>query len=305
MPDVVVAEVRGRHAKRAAAGATVKRGRDPEVGALPPDRIVVVGAVEADDVVPLARLGPSLHGPFDHAVQHDHLHAQFADGVLELCKGLVRRVHGDHGGGGHAVCIRREQLRLVTVEGSACRDAGLVVRVAGHAEAGRRKEDREVDAELRQALVEELRHHGGGAITGVFRGCTPERLLGDVFRTALRDVHRQRTADACAPGAQSAHRRLAADPLHGLLHHRTELQPVAIGIDHRMPEARAQIGCLRHDLSPLRSPQSMRRSRCPRKCRPRDSHDSTTNCRPRNSHDSTTTAPDRCKRRVRPLKLHP
>ena len=130
MADMVVAEIRRRHAERPTPGTAVKRGRNTEFATLLPDRVVVVGTVETDHVVPHGEVGGI--GPFfgdlgdgavDHAVQHHGLETQFADGVLEFGDGFLRVVHRNHCRWGDAVFERFEEFRLVDVERPARRDA--------------------------------------------------------------------------------------------------------------------------------------------------------------------------------------
>ena len=187
--DVVVAEVRGRIAEGAAPPPAMKRRRYLQFQALAPDRIVVVGAIEAQHVVPGA--GTPLNRPFHHAVQHDHLEPEFADSVFEFGDRLVRRVRRDHCSGRNPVGKGREQIRLVDVERATRRHPRLFVVAARQAHAGRGEKHGEVDAEFIQPLVQERRHHGGGAVARVPGGDTPERLLRHVFGAALFDVHRQ------------------------------------------------------------------------------------------------------------------
>ena len=243
----------------------MERGRYLQLLAFAPHRVVVVGAVETDVVVPNRQmggvgmlLGDLGYRPVDHAVQHHGLEAQLADRVFQFGNGLVRVMHGNHRRRRHAVFQRLEQLGLIDVEGTACGLARLGVVHARQAEAHGGKQNGEVDAELVQALVQQPRHHRRGAIAGVFGGRTPERLLGDVLPSPFSWRHAQRATNAIAVNAHGAHRGIAADFAHRFANHRPVFQPMAVGVDYRMAETGAQFGTIvRHVYLPTKSDISL------------------------------------------------
>src|SRR2546422_7258035 len=115
--DVVEAEVRGRVAQQDRARAVVERGRELQLAALLPHGIVVVVAVDPDDVEPLGELrglglllGHRGHGPAHEAADHDDLEAELGGRELQLFDRLLRRVHRDDRGRDDAIGVRLELL---------------------------------------------------------------------------------------------------------------------------------------------------------------------------------------------------
>ena len=257
MADVVVAEVRRRHAERAPPRTAVERRRDLELLALLPHRVVVVGAVEADHVVPDAEVGsvrPVLGNlgdrPVDHAIEHDGLQPEFSHRMFQLGDGLVRVVHGNHRRGRHTILQRLEKLGLIHVERTAGREPRLGVVDAGQAEAHGREQNGEVDAEFVKALVEEPRHHRRRAVARILGRCAPKRFLRNVFAAPLDRCHVQRTAHPVAVDLHGPCGGIAADLAHRVRHHGTVFQPMAIGVDHRMAEFSAQFCTFACHVSP-------------------------------------------------------
>jgi hypothetical protein len=98
----------------------------PELATLLPHRVVVVGAVEADDVVPLdqaRRVGPLLgqrgHRPAHEPADHDDLVAELLGRELDLLDGLLGRVHRDDRGRDDAVLEPAELVGGEDVIGAA------------------------------------------------------------------------------------------------------------------------------------------------------------------------------------------
>ena len=239
--DVVVGEVRWRQARALPAEAGVKRRRDAELRALRPERIVVVLAVEAERVVPGdeggglgVRGGDRVHRPLDHAAEHRHLEAELLGAVRQLLDSLIGRVHGDDGSRCDAVGEVAEIVGGEDVERAAGGPARLVVGDARNAEPHRGVEDREVEAQLAEPLVEEPRQHRRGAVTRVLLGRRPERLLGDPAPAPLRHGHRERLTHLAPDRQETLRGPVAADAPELLADDGPVLQPVAVGVDHRM-----------------------------------------------------------------------
>ncbi|MYB38558.1 MAG: hypothetical protein F4Y26_14490 [Gammaproteobacteria bacterium] len=189
-------------------------------------------------------------GAVDHAVQHHRLEAQRAR-VFELGDGLVRRVHGNHSRRRDAVLERLEEFGLVGVECAARSEASFVVVHPRQAESHGGEQDAEVDAEFVETLVEQARHHGGGAVAGVLGGRAPEGLLGNVLAAALCRRHAEGTSHPLAVHLHRPHCGVAADLAHGRPHHGGVFEPVAVGVDDGMAQARSEFRCFAHGLSPL------------------------------------------------------
>src|SRR5207248_1564575 len=75
-------------------------------------------------------------------------------------------------------------------------------------------------------------------VARVLRGMRPERLLADPAAPALLDRHRQHGAGAAADRLPAANGVVAADLAQLLGEHRAVFDPVAVGVDDRMVEAR-------------------------------------------------------------------
>ena len=151
------------------------------------------------------------------------------------------RVHRNDRGRGHAVAQVAEVVRGDDVVGANHRAPGVVVADARHAQAGGRVDDREVGAELVEPLVEQARHHRGGAIERVLRLAAPEGGLGDAPAPPLGDRHAQRIARGLHGGEEAVGGLVAADLAHPLAEDGVEFDPVAVAVDDRMFEARADL----------------------------------------------------------------
>src|SRR5690242_19916789 len=155
MADMVIGEIRGRGAQPRAAVAAVKGGRNAELEALRPDRVVIVFAVESDDVVPHRKAGSfSLELPagLDRAVhqaaEHGDLVAELLDRVVELLDRLLWSVHRDDRRRGHAVGEEAEIFRGDSVVGAAGGAARLAIADARHPQTAGRIDDREIEPDL-------------------------------------------------------------------------------------------------------------------------------------------------------------
>ena len=126
-----------------------------------------------------------------------------------------------------------------------------VVLDARQAQPRGRVDDHKVEAQLVEAVVEQLWHHRSGAVERIFRLARPEGLLADALVAAFGDRHRQNLA-RCPHSLQKAvPGEVAADLAHLVAEHRIVLDPMAIAIDDRMVDFRPDLfrGQMRaHDL---------------------------------------------------------
>ena len=250
MTDMVVDEVGRRQPQALVAARAVEGRRDPELLALRPDRIVVVVAVEGQDVVPNGeprRIGVGRRdrseAPRHAAAEHAHLRPQFLRHVFELGDRLVRRVHGNDCGRGHPVAQIAEVVGGDDVVGANDRPPGVVIADSRHAQAGGRVDDREIGAKLIKALVEQARHHRGRAIERVLGLTAPEGRLGDAPALSFGDRHAQRVARGLHRGEESVGGPIAANLSHSLAEDGVEFDPVTVTVDHRMVQARTDLCC--------------------------------------------------------------
>jgi hypothetical protein len=109
------------------------------------------------------------------------------------------------------------------------------------AEPGRRIDDAKVDAEIVQALVHQARKHGGRPVEHVLARRAPEGFLADPTMAALGQRHLERVGDALAGEIVGFRRRLAPDAPEFLAHDRAILDPMPIGVDHGVAQARVKL----------------------------------------------------------------
>ena len=151
-------------------------------------------------------------------------------------------MHRDDRRRGHAVGKGAEIFGGDDVVGAAGGAARLAVADARHAQTARRIDDCEIEPDLVEALIEESRKDRSREVARVLGGMRPERLLADTAAPPLLDRHRQHAARAAADRAPAAHRGLAADLAELLSEDGPVFDPVAVGVDNRMIEARFDLG---------------------------------------------------------------
>src|SRR5215471_18380810 len=81
---------------------------------------------------------------------------------------------------------------------------------------------------------------GNIAVEHVLAGRRPERLHPHALAGTLGHRHLERAGHAGRGGVESLHRSLAADATKLLAHHRHVLDPVPVGVDHGMVQARVK-----------------------------------------------------------------
>ena len=251
VPEVVAHEVRRQAAVGPAHGAAVAGDRDPEVDELLPHRVVVVRAVDAQRVdvdAPLRGirlpLGVGLDGAHDGPAGHEDVESETVR-VLELLDRLGGLGETEHADGHHAVAVRREQVgdhRVVRTHGEVA-ELG-VGDVATQREPDAREHDGEVDAPVVEAVVEEARERGGGAVAHVDRHAPVRRPAQPLLASFLdRELVPPVEPVAVAPPERVDVGR-APDLFEVVEVDREQLDPVAVGIDDGMVELLAHLGAL-------------------------------------------------------------
>ena len=177
--------------------------------------------------------------PPHHARHHHDFEPEFPGHVLELRARLVGSMHRDDRRGGHAVGEFAEKFRDEPVERAAGRAPRFVVGMKRDAEAGGRIEHGEIHSEFVEALVEQARQNFGGAIARVLGRQRPECFLRAPGALAVILCGGQLLRHASVERAKSFDCARAAESLQLLDDDRPELEPMPVGVDHRMLETRA------------------------------------------------------------------
>jgi len=154
--------------------------RHAELDAALPQRLIVIGAVESDRItipgglLPIDSFRCAWNRPLLVSAQHDRLETTLLDRVFQLLKGFVRRLTRENRYGRKSFCIRREHVGRHHVVGADCGPVqiGMGYPVDGETEA--RIDQREVDAQLGQALVQQGRQQRRGLVVGIARHTPPD-----------------------------------------------------------------------------------------------------------------------------------
>ena len=206
-----------------------------------PQRVVVVGAVEAQRVDPGA---PAVQVAHRESAQHRHLEAQIDHGVFQR---FDRFLGGGGGDGGHrhqAVAEAVINVGGVAVPGPAHPPADLVVALAGHHQPPRRVAEGQVQSQLVQPAIHQLRSHGRGQVVGVGERDTPPRLAERPHPGAILGGHLGPVGTP-VEGARGPQRvQPLADALvpHIAIQVGPVLPIVAVAVHHRMVEPLSDIG---------------------------------------------------------------
>ncbi len=116
---------------------------------------------------------------------HQGAHTEFVDRELDLGNRLLRRVHGDDGGGGHFVRDVFVHVGIHHIQCPACALAQLVVRHDLGAESRRAVKGGEIHPGLFQTPGTELRQHHGGPVETQGAGREAPRHAFGVIRRAF------------------------------------------------------------------------------------------------------------------------
>jgi len=169
--------------------------------------------------------------------EDDGLEAELADGMVELRDRLRRRVHRDERRRRHAVGEITELGRQVTVEGAACRLADLGLAYAEGEQAIGRIADGVVDAEVVESRAEQAGQHGGRPVERLLGRQPPPRQPRQADRTSLLERQCARRLREAEDGVQLFDGSMPGQRVELVAHGGQELDRVAVGIDHGMPEA--------------------------------------------------------------------
>ena len=237
----------------------MERGGDAQLDALRPHRVVVVRAVDAEAVLverevhDFRVLALDFRNRAQHVTrEHEGLEPK-AGRELKFLDRFFGRVHRDHADAGHAVFETGEHVGVVEVVRTGRRPAQFVVahaRQRDHLEAEARVDDRVVEADLVEALVQQPRQHRGAPVEGVLGGNgPPHRNRSPVVEPLLRG-HVEGAA-AVAHVADPLLRHPGATDLAEVLEeHRHHLELVRVGVHDGMVEARLELTrprrCFRH-----------------------------------------------------------
>ena len=238
-------------------------GRDTELDAALPHRVVVVQAVDAERVEP-AR-GAVLEPGTGRSSGPPNMNASRPSPgrVLELGERLLGRVHRDDPDRCQLGAVIAELLGVEGVE--RVRDGAAqvaVVEIRGHEAVGR-VEDGVVDADLVEPLREQRGQERRAAVERVARRKSPPRRAHERLRAHLlaREVAHQaaRRGDEVEPG----HRGVAGLLAQDVAHDGQVLDQVPVRVDDRMVDPRADLFDV-HDFPPMRHPTPP----CNRMCGP-------------------------------------
>jgi len=153
---------------------------------------------------------------------------------FELLDRLVGGVHRDDCRRGQPVAEAAEIIGRNDVVGADYGAPGRVVLDARKAQSGGRVDDDKVEAQFVEAVVQQLRHHRGGAVERVFRLARPKGLLTDALVAAFGDRHREVLAGQAHRLQKPLRGKVAADLAHPVAEHRIVFDPMPVAIDDRM-----------------------------------------------------------------------
>ena len=246
MPDVVIDEVRHRAAHPDARRRGMEARGNADLQALGPDRIVVVGAVDPQRVVPdgiAAGRGRFARHHGHRAAEQTRQHGDLEAAALDEFQFFDRLVRGEHRhdrGRGQPVFQARKLVRGVRVECPTRRAPDFIVAQKRREQCPAGRIDHpEVDAQFVQAFVQEFRQHGGRTVARVAGRHAPPGGLQHASVAAL--VGRCRgpagVAELVGDLGIACDHRGAGDLVQIVQGQGFEFYPVAVGVDDRMVEA--------------------------------------------------------------------
>ena len=190
-----------------------------------------MGAVEAEPVDPaggrvavVARSAPEHQPAEQEAAQAE------AGGVVELGDRLVGVVGRDDTDGEQPVVVGGVRLGVVAVARAGDRSPQLAVVHRHHGQAEGGVEDRDVDADLVEPIVQQTGEHGGGAIEGVAGRHAPPARAGQAEPPAVLCVEATPERTRRQDHIEAVDHRTAGVVAHQVTHDRDELEDVAVGI---------------------------------------------------------------------------
>ena len=209
-----------------------------------PQRVVVVGRVEAQRVDPRGHLAAGRHLAGNKSTDHHCLEAQLGNGEVELLDGLFGGVGGNGRHRGEAVLQTLVAVGQVAVERPAELVANFVVAVGGEVEADAGVANRKVHAQLLDAVVEHRWGHRGGEVPGVGQRQRPPRppegASGEpIIRGEARPVGLAVERAVGHLGVQPSLKPLVEAVL---VEGRVVLEHVPVGVDDGMAEVGPDVG---------------------------------------------------------------
>ncbi len=178
-------------------------------------------------------------GPQHEPTEQERSQPERAVGVLELGDCFLRCVRRDDPHGAQAIAVRRVALRVVPIACPRQRATHLVVVECHRHQTQRRVQQREVDADVVEALVQQLRQHRGGAIERVHTRQRPPSRTAVTHGAPSRIVHcahERRAADHLVEPARDVVAGLVGNQIP---HQRHELDAMTVGVDHGVIESSA------------------------------------------------------------------
>ena len=273
VPDLVV-EVIGDRLPVAEADARRMRGeRHAELDGPGPERVVVVGAVEAERVDPTAReprrdlevvaAGALAQRPPDVAGHEADLGAQTL-GVLEPGDRLFGGVGGDDRGHGEPVAVGAVLLGHELVVEPAQRDPRFVVGEPVDHQAHRGIEHREVDPRLAEPLVVARGQGHVGEVLGLGRRVPRRREQTEATLLLRRELGVAPLVVLPGEGRDLVDDRAGAVVAAEVGEHRPQLEHVPVAVEHRVAELLADVHRLRARHRHVRNPRAVQSeiSRC-------------------------------------------
>ena len=255
MPDLVVHVVGHRTARAVALHERVRGGRDAQLDALRPERVVVelrverevvdpVGEVAQRRIVSLHRLQRAVHEARDHR----DLQIERVDRVLQLLDGLGRGEHRDRCGRRHPVRVFAVELGHHRILGAAAGASNVLLGLVEEEEPEGRVDDGEVEPQLVEPLAQQPGQHGCGPVEGIPRRNPPERRPGGAMDPAFLGGERVPApvlALARALEVVLDHLR-ACRLLQEVQEHRDVLQHMAVAVHDRVVQSCANFsgGCV-------------------------------------------------------------
>ena len=171
--------------------------------------------------------------------------------VLHLLDGFGRLGEAQDADRDHAVEVGREQLRdhrVVRAHGDGAEFG--IGDVAPEGEPDTREDDREVDAPVVEAVIEQARERGGGAVAHVHRNAPVRRPAESALAPLLDGQLVPPVEPVPVAGPELVDVGRAPDLGDEVEVHGEELDPVAVGVDDGVVEMLAHLGALGgHDIS--------------------------------------------------------
>ena len=232
----------------------MKAGRNADFEAFRPDRVIIMRAVQAQGIVPdgittglgrFARHRRNLTP--NQARQHGHLKALALD-ELQLFNRLLRGKHRHHRSRSQAVFQAGELIGRIHIKcATGCPPHLIIAQKRRKQRAAGRVDHPEVDAELIQALVQQLGQHCGRAVARILgRHPPPGRLEHPPILAFLFGESRPFLIAKLVGNLAIALGHTLSPDLVQIVHgRRLKLDPVTVRVNDRMAQFGVNLlGCL-------------------------------------------------------------